>query len=294
MIVFYVMSSKGFSVLNAVLPRYAKYVKRIITCEDKAVLEDYTKDIRELASDYNIPCFFRGGEPKNEVSDYIFSISWRWLIDHHENRLIVFHDSLLPRYRGFAPLVNMLINKEDKIGVTAIFGAKGYDEGAIIAQASTRVTYPIKIIEAINLNMSNFERLALELVDKIAAGDNLVGSEQKESEATYSIWRDEQDYRIDWSCSASDIRAFVDAVGYPYLGAKTKIDDETWVTVHDVEEVEDRACELRHLGKVIYIENGMPVVICGEGLIKIKSAVVTGSNQHQSLLPLNKFRVRFF
>ena len=42
------------------------------------------------------------------------------MIKNSEN-LIVFHDSLLPKYRGFAPLVSQLINGEEYLGVTAIF-----------------------------------------------------------------------------------------------------------------------------------------------------------------------------
>ena len=43
--------------------------------------------------------------------------------------MIIFHDSLLPKYRGFAPLVNSLINQEKEIGVTAIKASQNYDEG---------------------------------------------------------------------------------------------------------------------------------------------------------------------
>ena len=73
---------------------------------------------------------------------------WRWLLPSTE-KLIVLHDSLLPRYRGFNPLVSQLIDKEERLGVTAFFASDRYDCGDIINQPSIKVSYPLKINEAI-------------------------------------------------------------------------------------------------------------------------------------------------
>ena len=61
----------------------------------------------------------------------------------------MFHDSLLPKYRGFAPLVKGLICGETRFGVTALFGASQYDAGDILFQASVGITYPIAISDLI-------------------------------------------------------------------------------------------------------------------------------------------------
>ncbi|EGQ9250314.1 methionyl-tRNA formyltransferase, partial [Vibrio parahaemolyticus] len=53
-------------------------------------------------------------------------------------------------------------------------------------------------------------------------------------------------------------------------------------------------CEHRHVGKVIFVENGCPVVICGKGLLKITKAVVKEENQVRDFLPINKFRMKFY
>ena len=82
--------------------------------------------------------------------DYQLAIGWRWLISGTEN-LIVLHDSLLPKYRGFAPLVNSLINGEQEIGVTAIWAGPEFDAGEIIFQEKAGICYPIKIQEAIEI-----------------------------------------------------------------------------------------------------------------------------------------------
>ncbi|MEF1295856.1 methionyl-tRNA formyltransferase, partial [Vibrio parahaemolyticus] len=58
--------------------------------------------------------------------------------------------------------------------------------------------------------------------------------------------------------------------------------------------VQDVVCEHRHVGKVIFVENGCPVVICGKGLLKITKAVVKEENQVRDFLPINKFRMKFY
>jgi methionyl-tRNA formyltransferase len=53
------------------------------------------------------------------------------------------HDSLLPKYRGFAPLPNALINGEREVGVTALFASEEYDMGDIVCQRRLAVEYPM-------------------------------------------------------------------------------------------------------------------------------------------------------
>ena len=58
---------------------------------------------------------------------------------------------------------------------------------------------------------------------------------QMESEATYSVWRDEDDYLIDWTEDSDRIKRSIDALGFPYKGAKTKLNGEI-VIVDDSKE----------------------------------------------------------
>ncbi|MEF1191641.1 formyltransferase family protein, partial [Vibrio parahaemolyticus] len=225
---------------------------------------------------------------------YVLAVSWRWMIrDVEDNKLIVFHDSILPRYRGFAPLVNSLINGEHEIGVTALFGSDEYDKGDIIAQATSFIGYPIKLSDAIEVNNLNYIKLADLIFHSLSSGREIKASQQDESLATYSIWRDESDYEIDWNQSSEYIQRFIDSVGYPYSGAITNV-DENKVVILDAEVVQDVVCEHRHVGKVIFVENGCPVVICGKGLLKITKAVVKEENQVRDFLPINKFRMKFY
>ena len=67
-----------------------------------------------------IKCIDRSQVVFDENEDIIMiAAGWRWLLPSTE-KLIVLHDSLLPRYRGFNPLVSQLIDKEERLGVTAV------------------------------------------------------------------------------------------------------------------------------------------------------------------------------
>ena len=89
------------------------------------------------------------------AADFSIAVAWKWLIKQ-KDILIVLHDSLLPKYRGYLPLVSQLINGEKEIGVTSFFANDKYDEGDIIYSSKIDIKYPITIEQAINqINIPN-------------------------------------------------------------------------------------------------------------------------------------------
>jgi methionyl-tRNA formyltransferase len=185
-----------------------------------------------------------------------------------------------------------LINGEEEIGVSAIFGATDFDTGDIIFQSKSKVTYPITIFEAIQSNQKNYLNCAESILNRLLRGETLKGIKQIEGDASYSIWRDENDYGIDWSKSSRDIKRFVDAVGYPYLGALTNINGRR-ARIFGSDVYPDVYIENRHFGKVLFLREGKPVVICGKGLLMITEGKFEENEENEPLLPLSNFRVRF-
>ena len=223
-------------------------------------------------------------------SAYSIAIAWRWLIPiEANNTLIILHDSLLPKYRGFAPLVNMLINHEPRIGVTALYANEEFDRGDIICQKSICVKHPIRIEEAIEKVSKLYAEIIVDIFVSLSKGNLITATKQEESEATYSLWRDEKDYYIDWNRDAEYIQQFVYSLGYPFKGAATIINGETH-RVLDCEVVDDITIENRCAGKVMFMRNGQPVIVCGKGMIKITKMEDENGN---AALPLKKYRTRF-
>jgi methionyl-tRNA formyltransferase len=283
------MNQKGLAVLSSLVKKLgASAISKVITARDSSVEKDFVDEIAACCKKNGIACHLRNEKYKIETS-YALAIGWRWLIkEKPKKNLIVLHDSLLPKNRGFNPLVTALINGDDRIGVTAIYSSTRYDEGPILGQVAFPIQYPCKISKAIELIIRGYVELSEKICTKIIAGKIMKSTLQDESKATYSLWRDEEDYRINWNSSSVAIKRFVDAVGLPYSGATTVI-DESFIRIHEVSIMQDRKIENRSVGKVIYMEDNCPVVVCGEGLLRIDAMSANDGNSYT----LKKFRSRF-
>ena len=118
-VAFYVMNLKGYFVVKNFIEKFGvNSISYIVSSRDETMKEDCFEAIETLAIKSKIK-FLNRFENITELESlknvYKFAIGWRWIIKN-ENNLIVFHDSLLPKYRGFAPLINSLINKESQGG----------------------------------------------------------------------------------------------------------------------------------------------------------------------------------
>lgn len=290
----FLMSKKGLNVLNGIISnRLASTIDFVVYGQDKSVENDYSNEIVGICKNFGIPCTERKSYEikKANRAKFLIAVSWRWLIPKVENTtLIVLHDSLLPKYRGFAPLVSALVNGEHEVGVTALYANSEYDTGDIIGQASFEVSYPIKIIDAIDAISNCYVELIISVLNKIKKGIVLPRTRQNEMEATYSLWRDDEDYIIDWSKNANRIKRFVDATGYPYKGSLSRYSNKD-IRVTNVQVLSDVNIENRTPGKVIFMKEGKPIVVCGEGLIQILEAHYDLTSE--SIFPLKKFRIRF-
>lgn len=286
----FLMSKKGLSALKKLIEEgLSTMIDKVIISHDNNMLNDYYNEIIEECKKANISNFDKADDYSIN-SKYCVAISWRWMIKvGQETTLIVFHDSLLPRYRGFSPLVNMLINKEPYIGVTALYANDEYDKGDIVEQKKIRVDYPIKIADAIDLITPLYSDILCDILRKAQNGCKFISHKQDEASSSYSLWRNEDDYRISWSQSSEEILQFIYSVGYPYKGASSLLDGKL-VRIHDCELYHDVRIENRTPGKVIFVEGLYPVVVCGKGLIKLTK--VSDSND-DSILPLKKFRSCF-
>jgi len=287
-ITLYVMSQKGYSVVQTLCEQSLLGKKDfVVVGRDQHVVNDFADDIIKLCEKHEIG-FQERKDHQTLTTNFAMAIGWRWMLPNTEN-LIVLHDSLLPKYRGFLPLVSALLNKEPAVGVTALFANDYYDSGDIIAQAKTYITYPIKIQKVINLIQLNYQQLATDIISKIKRNQALNSTPQDHDDASYSLWRDEKDYRIDWNKSAEEIQRFIYAVGTPYAGASSEVDGQL-VRIFDAEIFPDKEIINRDVGKVIFMERKKPVIVCGSGLLKLTYVV---DDKGENFLPLKSFRSRF-
>ena len=287
-VTLFLMTEKGYQVLRHIVEHLDKaVVAQVIGARDKNLTHDYFEEIEALCKQSGIP-FCSRLDTFEVKSPYSLAISWRWLI-HDDSKLIVLHYSLLPLYRGFAPLVSCLINGESTIGVTALYADAEFDRGDILMQAARAVQYPIRIAQAIILSIECYIDIISKMWPDLQSGQPIPASPQTESGASYSLWRDEDDYRIDWSSDSGKIKRFIDAVGPPYQGASALVNGQLH-RILDAEVEMDVKIENRVAGKVLFMNRQQPVVVCGTGLLRITNLQ---SYNGEKALPLKQFRTRF-
>lgn len=289
-IAIYLMTFKGLKVFQELIANNLKdSIYYICIGKDRNVENDYSQEIEKLCIANGINYSFNNSETEFQKPDYIIAISWRWIIKENIP-IIVLHDSLLPKYRGFAPLVNSLKNGEKKIGVTALFANENYDTGPIILQESTQINYPIKINTAIEMVSDLYSNIVIKIINMFNSENEIRSNPQNEADATYSLWLDDEDYYINWDLDSDSILRFINATGFPYLGAKTRMENLD-IIIQDAEIYNDIEIVNRTPGKIVFFKDSRPVVVCGQGLIKIINAIDLKTNE--SIFPLNKFRIKF-
>ena len=287
-ITLYLLNKKGYLCLANLLKQndFKNLIDKVVTANDKGNKEDYCDEITRLCLENKLKVY-KKNESFTNTSEYSIAIGWIWLIKEHNN-LIVLHDSILPKYRGFAPLPNMLINGEKEIGATAIFANKEMDKGNIIFSEKTTIQYPLLIKDAIDKMSLLYMSLILKIFKNIASKKVLPYHIQNEKEATYSVWRDHKDYFIDWTKDAKYIERFVNAVGFPYDGAKTYVNEKEIITIHKVKALKTYKLENYAPGKILTYENEHVIVICGSNTLKILEA----KDEHGINYEFNKLRTR--
>ncbi|HHQ4518570.1 TPA: methionyl-tRNA formyltransferase [Aeromonas veronii] len=273
---------KGLKTIQGIRAKTKDLV--VIIGRDSNVKNDYSDEIERYCDREGIPY------DTNEAGEFGLAIAAGWqrmIYDIPSTSLIVFHDSLLPKYRGFNPLVSALLNKDDYIGVTALMAADKYDCGDIVCQKGISVEYPILIQDAIEKISGLYFELAGEIYE-LFTSNRLEGKPQNEIDATYSLWRDNDDYMIDWSDTSENIELQINSLGFPYLGASSFVNNEL-VRIKRAILIDDVVIENRAPGKIIFFDEDKPVVVCGKGLIRLDHI----ESDDGKLYKINKFRTRF-
>lgn len=286
MINFYLLGEKGNVSLRSINKDNHSLINLVIVGQDKNVINDYSKEIIDYCKSNNFNYLLQNRTVYDTSAKYSIAIGWRWLIDD-STKLIVFHDSILPKLRGFNPLVTALINGESKIGVSVLFGTNDFDRGEIIIQKITSISYPIKIQSAIEKLSCLYSDALNDLLLQIKK-NNIISVHQDESLATYSLWRDNEDYRIDWSKSSEYINRFINAVGYPYKSAFTTLNN-TKLLIKDSYIEEDVFIENRTPGKVLFKKNNRLIIVCGKGLLGVENFY----NDDEKKVEIRNFRIKF-
>ncbi len=189
--------------------------------------------VAELAEKNDVPVLLRNRPDDAELldavrearPDIIVANNWRtWLppelFDLPPHGTLNVHDSLLPSYAGFSPIIWALINGEPRVGVTAHRMNGELDAGDVLIQRSVPVGPTDTATDLFHRTVDLIAPIVRESLDLIASGRD-VGQwvPQDRSRASFFHKRSAEDSRIDWSWPTERLERLVRAQSDPYPNA---------------------------------------------------------------------------
>lgn len=180
------------------------------------------------------------------------------------------HASLLPKYRGGAPLNWALLQGERDSGVSLFALADGVDDGPLYGQRR----FPIGPQDYIGDLVERADDAAIDLLRESIAGivDGLLTPQPQSGTPTYCLQREPDDGIIDWTRPAEEIARLVRAVSRPYPGARAALAG-TWLTIWRASTVPAAPTVLGRPGQIARLaEVASPCVVTGRGLLAIEEA----------------------
>jgi len=233
-ILFFGYSEVGYTCLDLLLGR-GDNIAALITHEDNPHEKIWFKTPAVAARENGIPIFTpeKVNTPEwiERIAtfrpDLILSVYFRNMISSKILALAPLgafnmHGSLLPRYRGRAPINWAVLHGEPRIGMTLHRMVKSADAGAIVDQEGVDIG-PRDTAEQAFRKVLPCARIVLaRQIDALLAG-TASETPQDESQATYFGGRKPEDGRIDWMRTRTEIFNLVRAVTDPYPGAFTDV-----------------------------------------------------------------------
>lgn len=193
-----------------------------------------------------------------------------YILNYPRYGCINVHASLLPKYRGAAPIQWSIINGDEETGVCIMKMEKGLDTGDIISVTKT----PIGEYETAGELFDRLAKLGGELLVKtIPAIENGTAEYQSQDDAlsSYAEKITKETAKIDWSQDSQKISKLICGMS-PFPGAYTTYKNET-VKIYEAEKTNGEGRN----GEILGIEKNKGLkVACGTGALYIKTVQFPG------------------
>ena len=178
------------------------------------------------------------------------------------------HASLLPNYRGAAPINWAIINGETKTGVTTFFIDDKIDTGAMILSNVIEISENENVGHLHDRLMQLGSKTVVETLALIEKG-NVVTTIQKENQEIKTAYKlDKDNCKIDWTKSGSEIHNLIRGLSpYPTAWCIFKDDSQEW-NVKIYEALFDKAEHSESIGKIVSNKKELKVAVTG-GFINI-------------------------
>lgn len=175
------------------------------------------------------------------------------------------HASLLPKYRGAAPIQYAIIKGEKESGVTIMQMDIGMDTGAMLDKVVVPIEENTTMGELHDALREQGAALLLQVIDKIAAG-TAVAEPQDNEQATYATLLDRSMEHIDWSKTAQEVHNLIRGFN-PAPSTFTKLPNGKSLKIWGSKMTDKSSAAAA--GTVIETGKHSFFVACGEGVLEI-------------------------
>lgn len=175
------------------------------------------------------------------------------------------HASLLPKYRGAAPIQYAIIKGEKESGVTIMQMDIGMDTGAMLDKVVVPIEENTTMGDLHDALREQGATLLLQVIDKIATG-TAVAEPQDDAQATYATLLDRSMEHIDWSKTAQEVHNLIRGFN-PAPSTFTKLPNGKSLKIWG-SKITDKSSTAA-AGTVIETGKHSFFVACGEGVLEI-------------------------
>ena len=198
------------------------------------------------------------------------------VIDYPKYGCINVHASLLPKYRGAAPMQRAIMDGESETGVTIMYMDEGLDTGDMLFTESFPIGQKDNFETVHDKTAEMGARMLSYAIDKIESGD-VTRTPQDSSLATYASKIEKEECLIDFNRTASELDCFIRGLSpIPLAYALTKEGKKLKIVSAEVSD----SCG--NVGEVLECDDkgeGRIVVGCREGSIAITSVLPEGKGR---------------
>ncbi|MBS0150199.1 MAG: methionyl-tRNA formyltransferase [Nitrospira sp.] len=184
------------------------------------------------------------------------------------------HGSLLPKYRGAAPVQWAVINGETETGITTMLMDEGMDTGAMLLQEKLEIL-PEDTAGTLAPRLAALGgRLLIDTLTQLKSG-TLVPTKQDGHQATMAPLLKKEDGLIDWTLSATSLVNRVRGLS-PWPGAYTFLGDERW---NIWKAITQPSGTTDTPGTIVAVNKQSILVATGEGLLEIREIQTANSKR---------------
>ena len=185
------------------------------------------------------------------------------------------HGSLLPKYRGAAPMQWAIIDGETVTGITTMYMAKGLDSGDMLLKGEVEIT-PEDTFATVHDKMAVVgANLLVETLQKLENG-TLQREEQNHDAATYAPMLTKETGHVDWSKTAKEIINLIRGLN-PAPAAYVIYENEV-LKIFKAEQT-DITTESQKCGEIVAVVKKGFVVKCGDGCLLVTEVQARGGKR---------------